>query len=178
MSTKDTKVQEAEEVKNEQNTPEVETPETSKEEEKEELLKKEDVNKIVQERLAKERKKFDDQIKKEREEAERMATLSAEEKQRELESKKKEEVEGRERELSIRENTLTARERLREAGVAESFASYAVDQDPEKTQENIDKIIEDVKSQVTSAVQEKLKGQPPKDISSDSKPKRETVTAF
>jgi len=185
MSKKeDTKVQEEnQEVQNqEQNTPEVETPETSNEEAKEEekLLNQEQVNKLVQEIKAKEKKKAEEAVAQAREEAERLAKLSQEEKRKELDAKKKKEDEERERNLAIRENTLTANEELQKAGVPAELVGYVVDPDPEKTLENTEQFIEKYNSSVSNSVQERLKGQPPKDISSSSNERkdRKVVTAF
>ena len=168
MSTKEDK--KVEEVIQDQTTPETDTPEVSKEEEKkEELLTPVKVNEIIQTRLAKEQKKFEERLAKEKEEAERMALLSQEEKQKELDAKKHQEVETREKELAVRENTLTAREKLRNAGISEDMAEFFVTPNMDETEERLDKFIEKNNDAVSKAVQERLKGSPPKDISSDSK---------
>ena len=182
MSKKeDTKVQTPEEVK-EQNTPEVETPETSNEEVKKEekALTQEEVNKIVQERLAKEEKKFEKRLIEERQEAERIATLSQEEKQKELEAKKQKEFESKQKELAVRENTLTAREKLRDADISEDMAKFFVTPNLEETEEKIEEFIKARNEDVYKAVQDRLKGSPPKDISSSSNERkdRKVVTAF
>ena len=179
------KVQEEnQEVQNqEQNTsdtPETDTPEVSNEEAKKEEDSQKKIDEIVQKRLERERKKFDEKLAEERKEAERMAQLSQEEKQKELDAKKKKEDEERERNLAIRENTLTAKEELQKAGVPAELVGYVVDPDPEKTLENTEQFIEKYNSSVSNSVQERLKGQPPKDISSSSNERkdRKVVTAF
>jgi len=178
MSTKtDTKV---EEVIQDPNTQESDTPEDSKKEEKkEDLLTPEKVNKIVQDRLAKEQKKFEERLVEEKKEAERLAQLSEQEKQKELEAKRNKEVTEREKTLAVRENTLTAREKLRDAGVSEDMAEFLVTPNSDETTEKVEQFIEKHNSSVSNAVQNKLKGTPPKEVSSSSQQSdREVITAF
>lgn len=181
MSKEETKVQAPEKVE-EQKTPETDTPEVSNEEasQEEKLLTQEQVNKLVQDIKAKEQKRTKKEVEEAREEAARLATLSQEEQQKEQDAKKRKEDDERERALAIRENTLTAKEELQKAGVPAELVGYVVDPDPEKTLENTEQFIEKYNSSVSNSVQERLKGQPPKDISSSSNERkdRKVITAF
>ncbi len=173
-------------VLDEQNTPEVDTPETSNEEEVSEdtkaeaTLTQEQINKIIQERLAKEREKSlkeiektkketQEQIRLAQEEAEKMALLTAEEKEKELMAKSKKEIEERERAIAIRENTTTAKEMLQEAEISSSLAKYFVNDNADDTVSNIDEFSQVWKEALAKAVSEQLKNAPPKDYSINSK---------
>lgn len=170
------------------NAPSVDTPETdNKEQDKKEenVLTQEQVDRIIQERLDRERKKLtkdaEDRIKKAQEEAERLAQLSAEEKQKELEAKNREELQGREREIAKRENRLEAIERFSEAKVPVHLVDYIISDDKDKTLERTEDFIKSYNESVSQSVADQLKGTPPKDIADNSKnstTEKKVVTSF
>lgn len=87
------------------------TEENKKEEQKEEKLFTQDqVNKIIQERLNKEKEKT--------EEAKKLARMNAEEKAKYETGKKEKELANREKELNKRELTATAKEILADKGLS------------------------------------------------------------
>ena len=86
------------------------TEKTYTQEEVNELLKgyksQEEVNNIVNKRLAREKKDIEARIEAEKREAERLATMSAEEKAKHELEKKIAELEAREREIARKENCI------------------------------------------------------------------------
>lgn len=162
----------ADEIKN---TPEVETPDTSKEvgtKEEEKLLTQDQFDKALKERLDRERRKLlketEAKIKEVQAEAERLAKLSAEEKERELAAKNEEELRNKLRDVSIRENRLDAMELFAKSKVPSELVEYVVNEDRDKTLENAEIFVKTFNESVAKAVAEQLKGTPPKDISVNS----------
>jgi hypothetical protein len=163
-------------------TPDVETPETSNEEVKEVSKVDSDqerIDNIVKTRIDRERKKFEETLKKELEERDRLTKLSAEEKEKELTTKYEKELEAKAKDIAIRENRLEAIELLSEAKVPIDLVKYVVDEDKDVTLEKTETFIKNYQESVNQTVAEQLKGKPPKDISVNSdKPQPKIVTAF
>ena len=126
----------------------------------------EEIDKMISVRLEREQKKFSERLEKEKTEAERMAKLTADEREKEILKQSKNELEEKERLLKLRENQLTAYNKLAEAGLDNSFVDFVLDEDSEKMLEKI----ENLKTRFTKSLEEKLKkemeGKPPKDVSS------------
>ena len=132
----------------------------------------EDVNKIVSERLSEVKTKFEKEllsrIETERTDAERLAKLSAEEREKELLLKSKSELDAKERELNIKANTLDAQTQLIEAKIPLSFLNFVVSENIDDQQKKIETLKENLSKAVTESVENQLKGTPPKDISNNS----------
>lgn len=132
----------------------------------------EDVDKVISERLAREAKKFDkkmeETLKKEREEAQRLAELSADEKEKELKEKEKKEFESKRHELQLKENRLEGRIKLQDLGLSESLIELVISEDLDSMLENIDTLNDVVNEMAEAKYKAKLKGDTPKDPSSDS----------
>jgi len=163
----------------------VETPETpvieGKAEEK--LLTQEQFDRALKERLEREhlksQKEIDAKIKEVREETEKMALLSSEEKEKELTSKLKGELDTKAKELAIRENKLDASDMFAKANIPVELVTYVIDPDKEKTLENAEVFIKNYNESVAQKVADQLKGNPPKDISINSKTEpAKVVTSF
>ena len=159
--------------------------EKEKKEEKKDLLTQEQFDKALAKRLsaatAKLAKESEAKIKEAQAEAERIATLSAEERQRELEAKNKEELNKKMAEVSRRENRLDAIEKFAEAKVPTNLVEYVLSDDKESTLANTEAFIETFNESVSKTVAERLKGTPPKDIADNSKSDttaKEVVTSF
>jgi len=171
-----------EEKKGVKNTSEDTTPKTSKKKEKseEKLFTQAEMNEVIQQRLARKEKEVEEQIKEVQAEAERLAQLSAEEKEKELVEKTRKENEERERRISIRENKLDAIDMFRESKVPENLVDYVINEDKERTLENAKAFTELYNESVSKTVEEKLKGTPPKDLSTNSnkQPESKVVTTF
>lgn len=101
---------------------------------------------------------------------ERKAKLSDEEKNREEQEKLKADLANKERDLLIRENRAEAREILQEKSMSSVFVDYVVDEDLEKTKENIDKFEKTWNEAVAKEVDKKLAGNTPVNPSSKPQP--------
>ena len=149
-----------------------ETPAPNEEKKTEETPKtftQEELEKTLSERLKREREKADkalaEKLKAEREDWERQAKLSAEEKEAETRKKEAEKTAAREREITLRENRADARELLQEKNISADLVDFVVDVDPDKTKENIDSLEKVFLKAVEAGVNERLKGDTPKDKS-------------
>lgn len=123
------------------------------------------LKKALAERQAKLEQKLEERLVKELEERERQAKLSAEEKEAEERKKREQETANKEREITLRENRADARELLQEKGISTDVVDYLVDVDPDKTKENIEKFEKVYLKAVEEGVNERLKGETPKDKS-------------
>lgn len=158
-----------------------ETPEATKTEAKEDskVDEQERIDNIVKTRIERERKKFNEELKQALKEQEKLTSLSAEEKERELKAKYEEELEAKAQDIAVRENRLEAIDMLSEAKVPIGLVNYVVDADKDKTIEKTQEFIKNYQSSVNQTVAEQLKGTPPKDISSNSKQHdKKVVMAF
>ena len=104
---------------------------------------------------------------------ERKAKLSEEEKAHEEQERLKSELASKERDLLIRENRAEARELLQEKSMPSIFVDYIVDEDLEKTKENINKFEKVWNEAVAEEVKRKLIGRTPVDPSSRPNPGRD-----
>ena len=127
----------------------------------------EDLDKVVEGRLAKERKAAEERTQKAIADAlaeqERKARMSDEEKQSEESKKKADELAERERNAALRENRAEARELLQEKSIDTSLLDWVVDPDLDKTKENVEKLAKAWDSAVEEAVSKKLAGKTPVD---------------
>lgn len=119
----------------EQGKKEIETPKT---------FTQEQLDKILSERLAKERAKSEEDSKKKLEEAlaeeRRLAKMNQEQRDKELTEKKAKEIEAQRKDLTIRENKLSGIEKLNELKVPIKFIDFVVNEDAEVMQKNIDSL--------------------------------------
>lgn len=129
-----------------------------------------DVNKIVSERIKRERESFEksltERLEKERAEAERLAKLSAAEKEQELRKKEQEKFEQEKRNFTLKENRLEAKIKLAELGLPsdDEILNVIVREDIEATQASIVSIKTYVEKAVKAGVEAKLAGKTiPKD---------------
>ena len=96
---------------------------------------------------------------------ERKAKLSEEEKAHEEQERLKSELASKERDLLIRENRAEAREILQEKSMPSIFVDYVVDEDLDKTKENINKFEKVWNETVAKEIKKKLVGRTPIDPS-------------
>lgn len=129
-----------------------------------------DVNKIVSERIKRERETFEksltERLEKERAEAERLAKLSAAEKEQELRKKELEKFEQQKREFTLKENRLEARIKLAELGLPndDEILNVLVKEDIDQTQASIVTLKTYIEKAVEDGVKAKLAGKTiPKD---------------
>ena len=125
-----------------------------------------DVNRIIQDRLAKERQKwekeFEAKLTEAKTEAEKLAKMNAEQKAEYERKKREEELAKREAEITRRELRATALETLAEKGLPKQLADILVYTDAEACQKSIENVEKVFREAVEAAVNERLKGEPPK----------------
>lgn len=100
-------------------------------------------------------------------EYERKAKLSEEEREKEAKTQREKELSQRELDITLRERTLEAKELLANKGLSTDLVKYVVNEDKDKMKDNIDNLSKTFNKALESAIQEKLKGQAPKDFSNE-----------
>lgn len=103
-----------------------------------------------------------DTIKKERDEAKRLAKLTEEEKNRELLNKREAELKAREEELLLKSVKLEAVNIMNDKKIPVSLVNFVATGNAEETLKNIDVLDKAFKEAVELAVVERLKGKTPK----------------
>lgn len=145
-------------------------PKTYTQEELDKLLQSE-TDKRVTEALKTSRAKWEEEYKekleKEKKEAERLANLSAAEKEKELLKQQQEQLEEKEKAIRLRELQLDTINVLAEEKLPVGFAEFLIKNDAETTNKNIKKFKEEWQKALSQAVDEKIKGTSPKLTQSD-----------
>lgn len=162
------------------------TPKPPKEEGKDggKTFSQEDIDKIVSERLEREREKFKKELESEKSkvqtEAERLAKLSEDEKIKELSEKQSKELADKEKSLTLRENKLIGIDKLNELKIPIRFVDFVLNEDKDQMDKNIDLLHEEWKKAISEEVANQLKGKPPKDPNPDNSEGKDTeiVKAF
>jgi len=168
-----------------------ETPEASKKEDnKEEISFSEEqqtkINELIAQRLERANKGWEEKlgkfkldtearIKKEKEEAEELARLSADEREKKVLEQQKIANEEREKLLSERENKLDIISLFSEAGVPIALVDYVVVADTKTTLKNAEEFIENYKVSLEQSVKKQLEGVPPKDVENKTQVKSSTL---
>lgn len=142
-----------------------------------------EVNEIIGSKLKKIDKKNEELIKqiisRERTEAERLAKMTAEEKEKELIQRYKADIETKERALKIREAKLEATFLLNEKNIPIDLVDFVIDPDIENMKNNIEKLEKTYKKAIEKGINEKLKGKPIEDYGGGSPPKiKDVIRAF
>lgn len=141
------------------------TGEEGGEDKQEKTFTQEELDSIIKDRLSRERKKQEEelrrQIEEERKEAKRLADLTAEERAKEIAKKNAEENESLKQQLRRLQLEQDAIKRLEEDNIDLSFKDFLIGEDEETTNENIKKFKEVFEKTVEEAVKEKLVGQSP-----------------
>lgn len=101
-------------------------------------------------------------------EYERQAKLTQEEKDKEAKTKREAELRERENAITLRERRIEAQEMLSQKNIPIDLVDFVVDLDLSKTKDNIEKLAKTYSKSVETGVTDKLKGQPPKDFSSNN----------
>lgn len=130
-----------------------------------------EVNRIVQERLAKEKEKNE----KAQEEAKRLAKLSADERAKEEVRIKEEALAKREEEITKRELTAEAKTILADKGLPASLSDLLNYESAESVQDSITVLESAIQKATEAAVTERLKGNAPKVQTGTSKMSREEI---
>lgn len=118
----------------------------------------EDVDRIVQGRLAKERKSWERHLEEQKTEAEKLANMSEKEKKEYQERKRIEDLDAREAEITRRELTAQAKIQLADKGIPTELAEILNFKDADSCKKSIEVVEKAFQSAVEKAVDEKLKG--------------------
>lgn len=102
-------------------------------------------------------KEYQEKVKYERREAERLAKLSEDERQRELDERYKNELSKREKELLVKEMKLAAVDILTEKRLPVKFSDILIGETAEETQEKIKNFETAFRDEVERAVNDRLK---------------------
>lgn len=133
-----------------------------------------EVNDIIAKRVneinAKNEEKTAKAIEKAIADYERKQQMSDEEKAKDELAQAQANLAKEKRDLSIRENRAEAREILQEKSMPSVFVNYVVDEDLEKTKENIDKFEKTWNEALSKAVDQRLAGKTPVDPSTKTPP--------
>lgn len=122
-------------------------------------LTEDDVDRIVQKRLARARKKWE----KDHTEAERLQKMTDDEKKQYEEDKRKEDLDNREAAITRRELTAVAKEQLNAAGVPADMADFIDYTDADTVNESVKRLSKAFKGAVQQSVDDRLKGKAPLD---------------
>lgn len=128
----------------------------------------EDVDRIVQGRLAKERRSWERQLEEQKTEAEKLASMSEKEKKEYQEKKRIEDLDAREAAITRRELTAQAKVQLADEGIPTELAEILNFTDADSCKKSIETVKNAFQKAVEKAVNEKLKGgNPPKKAPGD-----------
>lgn len=117
-----------------------------------------DVDKMVQDRITRERKSWEKKLADQKTEAEKLANMSEAEKKKYQEQKKTSNLEEREAAITRRELTATAKEQLADKGLPISLADVLDYKDAESCKKSIDSVAKAFQEAVEKAVEERIKG--------------------
>lgn len=122
-----------------------------------------DVDKLIQDRLAREQSKWEKKVQDERTEAEKLAKMKADEKAKYQEEKRLAEIEKREKDITTRELRATAYETLAEKNLPKELVDILNYESADTCNKSIEAVEKAFQSAVEKAVNDKLRGgQPPK----------------
>ena len=105
---------------------------------------------------------YKDKLKKEKDEAARLAKMSAEDRAKEEFEKQKQDFEEERKQFERDRLELQVKKNLNEQGLNESFSSFLIGEDADSSLANIKAFKGAWDKALSEAVKEKLKGEPPK----------------
>ncbi len=135
------------------------TQETEAEEVK--TFTQEEVDRIVQGRIAKEKKAWQKSLDDEKTEAEKLASMSEKDKKAYQEQKRVKDLEAREAAITRRELSAQAKEQLAEKGISTSLAEILNYTDADTCKKSIEVVEKAFQEAVEKAVEERIKGNAP-----------------
>lgn len=121
----------------------------------------EELDKIVQGRIAKERKAWEKHLEDEKTEAQKLETMSEKEKKKYQEEKRIKELDGREAAITRRELIAQAKVQLADKGIPTELAEILNLSDAESCKKSIETVEKAFQTAVEKAVEEKIKGNAP-----------------
>ena len=132
-------------------------------------LTQEELDKIVQGRIAKERKAWEKHLEDEKTEAQKLETMSEKEKKKYQEEKRIKELDDREAAITRRELTAQAKVQLADKGIPTELAEILNLTDAESCKKSIEVVEKAFQSAVEKAVEERIKGREPMKKAKDAK---------
>ena len=130
---------------------------------------KEELDKIVQGRIAKERKAWEKHLEDEKTEAQKLETMSEKEKKKYQEEKRIKDLDDREAAITRRELTAQAKVQLADKGIPTELAEILILTDADSCKKSIETVEKAFQSAVEKAVEEKIKGREPMKKAKDVK---------
>ena len=129
----------------------------------------EELDKIVQGRIAKERKAWEKHLEDEKTEAQKLETMSEKEKKKYQEEKRIKELDDREAAITRRELTAQAKVQLADKGIPTELAEILNLTDAESCKKSIEIVEKAFQTAVEKAVEEKIKSNAPIKKAKDAK---------
>lgn len=129
----------------------------------------EELDKIVQGRIAKERKAWEKQLEEQQTEAQKLETMSEKEKKKYQEEKRIKDLDDREAAITRRELTAQAKVQLADKGIPTELAEILILTDADSCKKSIETVEKAFQSSVEKAVEEKIKGREPMKKAKDVK---------
>ena len=129
----------------------------------------EELDKIVQGRIAKERKAWEKQLEEQQTEAQKLETMSEKEKKKYQEEKRIKDLDDREAAITRRELTAQAKVQLADKGFPTELAEILILTDADSCKKSIETVEKAFQSAVEKAVEEKIKGREPMKKAKDVK---------
>lgn len=127
----------------------------------EKTFTQEQVNQMIKKRLEKEKAKFRQEIEAERNEAERLAKMSASEREIELLRKDREKFEAEKQQFARERMLMETNKQMIQRNLPTDFAEYLLSDSAEKTLDNINQFQKTWDAAINDAVNSKLAGTSP-----------------
>lgn len=133
------------------------------------VFSQEEVDKIVQGRIAKERKSWEKQLQKQQTEAQKLEKMSEKEKKKYQEEKRIKDLDDREAAITRRELTAQAKVQLADKGIPTELAEILILTDADSCKKSIETVEKAFQTAVQRAVEERIKGREPMKKAKDAK---------
>ena len=133
------------------------------------VFSQEEVDKIVQGRIAKERKSWEKQLQEQQTEAQKLEKMSEKEKKKYQEEKRIKDLDDREAAITRRELTAQAKVQLADKGIPTELAEILILTDADSCKKSIETVEKAFQTSVQRAVEERIKGREPMKKAKDAK---------
>lgn len=129
----------------------------------------EELDRIVQGRIAKERKSWEKQLEEQQTEAQKLEKMSEKEKKKYQEEKRIKDLDDREAAITRREFTAQAKVQLADKGIPTELAEILILTDADSCKKSIETVEKAFQTAVQRAVEERIKGREPMKKAKDAK---------
>ena len=129
----------------------------------------EELDRIVQGRIAKERKSWEKQLEEQQTEAQKLEKMSEKEKEKYQEEKRIKDLDDREAAITRRELTAQAKVQLADKGIPTELAEILILTDADSCKKSIETVEKAFQTAVQRAVEERIKGREPMKKAKDAK---------